>query len=86
MARICTRLRSRAPSCPPSGGPHWISPSSPPPAQIGTLLLESDFAARFLNKGVLGEVLARVPVWLVDHGQLGLVGAAAWYFERQAEY
>lgn len=56
------------------------------PAQIGDLLLESEFAARFLNKGVLGEVLAKVPVWLVDHGQLGLVGAAAWYFERQAEY
>jgi glucokinase len=56
------------------------------PAQIGDLLLESEFAPRFLNKGVLGEVLAKVPVWLVDHGQLGLVGAAAWYFERQAEY
>ena len=56
------------------------------PAQIRPFLLESDFAQRFLNKGVLGEVLARVPVWLVDHGQLGLVGAAAWYYERHSGF
>ncbi|MDI9237511.1 glucokinase [Lysobacter sp. LF1] len=56
------------------------------PAQIRPFLLQSDFAARFTNKGVLGEVLARVPVWLVDHGQLGLVGAAAWYYERHSGY
>lgn len=56
------------------------------PAQIRPFLLDSDFAARFRNKGVLGEVLARVPVWLVDHGQLGLVGAAAWYYERHSGF
>ncbi len=56
------------------------------PAQIRPFLLESDFAERFRNKGVLGEVLARVPVWLVDHGQLGLVGAAAWYYERHSGF
>ncbi len=56
------------------------------PAQIRPFLLESQFAARFRNKGVLGEVLARVPVWLVDHGQLGLVGAAAWYYERHSGF
>lgn len=56
------------------------------PAQIRPFLLESDFTARFLNKGVLGEVLGRVPVWLVDHGQLGLVGAAAWYYERHSGF
>lgn len=52
------------------------------PARIRPFLLGSDFAARFRNKGVLADMLARVPVWLVDHGQLGLVGAAAWYRER----
>ncbi|HEY0503837.1 MAG TPA: glucokinase [Lysobacter sp.] len=56
------------------------------PAQIRPFLLDSDFAMRFRNKGVLGEVLARVPVWLVDHGQLGLVGAAAWYYERHSGF
>lgn len=52
------------------------------PAQIRPQLLDGVFAARFVNKGVLAPVLAQVPVWLVDHGQLGLVGAAAWYQQR----
>lgn len=52
------------------------------PAQIKPQLLDGTFAARFGNKGVLAPVLAQVPVWLVDHGQLGLVGAAAWYAQR----
>lgn len=52
------------------------------PAQIKPFLLASDFSARYRNKGVLSEVLARVPVWLIEHGQLGLIGAAAWYFEH----
>ncbi len=52
------------------------------PAQIRPQLLDGTFGARFINKGVLAPVLAQVPVWLVDHGQLGLVGAAAWYQQR----
>ncbi|MCI4569127.1 glucokinase [Lysobacter sp. CFH 32150] len=52
------------------------------PAQIKPFLLASDFSARYRNKGALGEVLARVPVWLIEHGQLGLIGAAAWYLEH----
>ncbi|MBJ7515747.1 MAG: glucokinase, partial [Stenotrophomonas sp.] len=31
-----------------------------------------------LNKGVLGSVLQQVPVWRVEHGELGVLGAAAW--------
>lgn len=53
------------------------------PAQIKPQLLRGTFAARFANKGVLAPVLAQVPVWLVEHGQLGLVGAAAWYHQQQ---
>jgi len=52
------------------------------PAQIKPFLMASDFSARYRNKGALGEVLARVPVWLIDHGQLGLIGAAVWYLEH----
>lgn len=49
------------------------------PARIAPLLQGSDFGARFRNKGVLAGHLARTPVWLVDHGRLGLQGAAlAW--------
>jgi glucokinase len=54
------------------------------PSRIGEFLLDSDFAARFRNKGLLGTMLSRVPVWVVEHGQLGLVGAAAWYAETRS--
>jgi glucokinase len=39
-------------------------------------LLTSRFRERFFNKGVMRPFLERVPVWLVEHGQLGVVGAA----------
>ncbi|HWI23987.1 MAG TPA: glucokinase [Lysobacter sp.] len=55
------------------------------PARITPFLRGSDFAARFCNKGVLAGMVERVPVWLVEHGQLGLVGAAAWYLEQHAD-
>lgn len=35
-----------------------------------------DFARRFCDKGGLAPVLAQVPVRLIEHGQLGIVGAA----------
>lgn len=53
------------------------------PAHIQPFLLRSDFAERFLNKGVLRSVLAQVPVWLIEHGRYGLIGAAAWHMDRQ---
>ena len=45
-------------------------------------LLASDFAARFVDKGVMHELLRRVPVRLIEHGQLGVMGAAHWWFDR----
>lgn len=51
-------------------------------ANLGSFLLDSRFAERFTNKGVFAEALEQVPVWLLGHGQagqVGLVGAAAWY-------
>ena len=53
------------------------------PAHIQPFLLQSAFAERFLNKGVLRSVLAQVPVWLIEHGRYGLIGAAAWHMDRQ---
>ncbi|MDR6094580.1 glucokinase [Stenotrophomonas sp. SORGH_AS321] len=47
-------------------------------AHIAPFLPDSPFVARFLNKGVLGSVLQQVPVWRVEHGELGVLGAAAW--------
>ncbi len=53
------------------------------PAQIADFLMAGDFSRRFVDKGVMSEVLARVPVYLVEHGQLGLLGAATWYLEQR---
>lgn len=52
------------------------------PAHIKPFLQQSDFVERYLNKGVLRSVLASVPVWLIEHGRFGLIGAAAWYMDR----
>jgi len=53
--------------------------------QIGGLLVDSDFGARFLDKGPMRPALERVPVRLIEHGQLGIAGAALWYLENESE-
>ena len=45
--------------------------------QIREFLLQSDFVSRFRDKGQMRPMLERVPVNLIDHGQLGVLGAAA---------
>ncbi len=50
--------------------------------QMKDLLVRSDFVERFLDKGAMREVLARTPVRLVEHAQLGVIGAASWYLAR----
>ena len=47
--------------------------------QIREFVLQSTFVERFLNKGPMREALERIPVKLVEHGQLGVIGAANWY-------
>lgn len=42
----------------------------------------STFVARFLDKGVMRPFLQTVPVQVVDHGLLGVIGAASWMMER----
>lgn len=54
------------------------------PSQIAPFIQHSDFVARFLNKGRLRPVLEPVPVWLLDHGVLGIIGAASWYVEARS--
>ncbi|MGH8041448.1 MAG: glucokinase [Rudaea sp.] len=51
--------------------------------QIREFLLRSDFVERFRNKGAMRAVLERVPVNLIEHGQLGVLGAAGWFLENQ---
>ena len=42
-------------------------------------LRQGGFMQRFIDKGVLSDTLREVPVYTLEHGQLGLIGAAAWY-------
>jgi glucokinase len=52
--------------------------------QIKPFLLGSSFVERFLDKGQMRPVLERVPVRLIEHGQLGVLGAASWYLQHRA--
>ena len=51
--------------------------------QIRDFIANSSFAARFLNKGPMRAALERIPVRLVEHGQLGVIGAANWYLHQR---
>jgi len=51
--------------------------------QIRDLLLDGTFARRFFNKGVMRPYLEQVPVRLMEHGQLGVIGAASLYMDGQ---
>ncbi|MFC5436086.1 glucokinase [Rhodanobacter umsongensis] len=54
--------------------------------RIQPFLLASSFAERYFNKGVMRAYLQQVPVRLIEHGQLGVIGAAGWFLdERQGE-
>lgn len=51
--------------------------------QIHAFLRSSHFAARYFNKGVMRAYLQKVPVRLIEHGQLGVIGAAGWFLEER---
>jgi glucokinase len=51
--------------------------------QIREFLLESDFVERFRDKGAMRALMERVPVNLIEHGQLGVLGAAGWYLDQR---
>ena len=53
--------------------------------RIKDYLLKSDFYARFLDKGAMRPVLERVPVKLVEQGQLGVLGAAGWFLAHHGQ-
>lgn len=52
-------------------------------SHITEFLHDGRFEQRYLRKGALSDALRQVPVWRVDHGQLGVIGAAAWYAEHR---
>lgn len=51
--------------------------------QIQTFLLASSFSERYFNKGVMRAYLEQVPVRLIEHGQLGVMGAAGWFLDER---
>ncbi|MFA6232349.1 MAG: glucokinase [Rhodanobacter sp.] len=50
--------------------------------QIQPFLLASTFAERYFNKGVMRAWLQQIPVRLIEHGQLGVIGAAGWFLDQ----
>lgn len=46
---------------------------------------KSTFNNRFLDKGVMRPFLQTVPVHIVDHAQLGVIGAASWLMSRHSQ-
>lgn len=48
-------------------------------------LRRGDFLRRFLDKGVLSDSLRELPVHTLEHGDLGLIGAAAWRAAQPSE-
>jgi glucokinase len=48
-------------------------------SQIVDFIRCSPLVERFLDKGVMRPFLRGVPIRVVDHGQLGVIGAASWY-------
>lgn len=54
--------------------------------RIRQFLPQSSFVERFLNKGPMRAALERIPVRLVEHGQLGVLGAANWYLGQNAPH
>lgn len=65
-----------------SGGIHLAGGILP---RIRDTLAGSRFVERFLDKGPMREALRHIPVKLVEHGQLGVVGAANWYLAQGRE-
>lgn len=53
-------------------------------AHMHDFLLRSSFVERFLDKGGMRTVLERVPLRLLEHGRLGVLGAAGWFLDGGA--
>lgn len=51
--------------------------------QIHGFLRGSRFTERFLDKGAMRAFLQQIPVRLIEHGQLGVIGAASWFLEER---
>jgi glucokinase len=55
-------------------------------SRITDFILGSSFIERFLDKGVVRPFLHTVPVHVVDHAQLAVIGAASWLMDRPQQH
>jgi glucokinase len=46
------------------------------------LLERSTFEERFLHGRSARALLSQIPVWVMEHGRHGVLGAAQWYLRR----
>jgi len=53
-------------------------------SRITDFMIKSRFIERFLDKGVVRPFLQTVPVHVVDHAQLAVIGAASWLMDRSS--
>jgi glucokinase len=53
-------------------------------SQITAFMRASDLVDRFMDKGVMRPLLNRISIHVVDHGQLGVIGAASWFLNTRA--
>ncbi|GLQ98915.1 glucokinase [Dyella mobilis] len=51
-------------------------------SRITDFMARSRFIERFLDKGVVRPFQQTVPVYVVDHAQLAVIGAASWLMDR----
>ncbi|HEY4645884.1 MAG TPA: glucokinase [Steroidobacteraceae bacterium] len=49
--------------------------------RMKSFLLKSSFKERFHGASPMRSLLETIPVRLIEHGQLGVIGAASWYFD-----
>lgn len=63
------------------GGVHLAGGILP---NIRDFLDHSRFVERFLDKGPMREALQQIPVNVVEHGHLGVTGAAIWFLDHHA--
>lgn len=54
-------------------------------SRMTAFMEKSSFISRFLDKGVMRPFLETVPVHVVDHAQLGVIGAASWLMDRSVQ-
>ncbi|WP_147293224.1 glucokinase [Dyella monticola] len=51
-------------------------------SRMTDFMARSSFVSRFLDKGVMRPFQQTVPVHVVDHAQLGVIGAASWLMDH----